>query len=137
MFNIYTIEKGARRFRLESQVDPNYDSFVNISINMLYFFFISVDEAVLYAHSAIMENHGQNCCAGSRTYVHESIYDQFVSKAKELALHRIVGDPYDPDTAQGPLVSNYSPTLKKGGGAIFNLGCPSFYPSFGHNLFPL
>ena len=118
MFNIYTIEKGARRLRLESQVDPNYDGFVNISYQdaIILFCFISVDEAVLYAHSAIMENHGQNCCAGSRTYVHESIYDQFVSKAKELALHRIVGDPYDPDTVQGPLVSNCSPTLKKRGG---------------------
>ena len=76
----------------------------------------------MYAHSAIMENHGQNCCAGSRTYVHESIYDQFVSKAKELALHRIVGDPYDPDTAQGPLVSNYRPTLKKRGRGNISFG---------------
>jgi aldehyde dehydrogenase (NAD+) len=29
----------------------------------------SVDEAVDIAHAAIFNNHGQNCCAGSRTYV--------------------------------------------------------------------
>jgi acyl-CoA reductase-like NAD-dependent aldehyde dehydrogenase len=29
----------------------------------------SVDEAVDIAHGAIFNNHGQNCCAGSRTYV--------------------------------------------------------------------
>ena len=59
----------------------------------------------MYAHSAIMENHGQNCCAGSRTYVHEYIYDEFVAKAKTAGESRVVGDPFNPDTAQGPLVS--------------------------------
>ena len=57
-----------------------------------------------FAHAAIMNNHGQNCCAGSRTYVHESIYDEFVAKAKALAEGRIVGDPFNPTTVQGPQV---------------------------------
>ena len=51
-----------------------------------------------------MNNHGQNCCAGSRTFVQESIYDQFVEKAKAMAVNRTVGDPYDGMTMQGPLV---------------------------------
>lgn len=34
-----------------------------------------LDEAVLIAHNAIFANHGQNCCAGSRTFVHENIYN--------------------------------------------------------------
>lgn len=34
-----------------------------------------VDEAVKIAHTAIFFNHGQNCCAGSRTFVQENIYD--------------------------------------------------------------
>ena len=58
----------------------------------------------MYAYGAIMNNHGQNCCAGSRTYVHESIYDEFVAKAKALAEARVVGDPFEADTAQGPQV---------------------------------
>ena len=41
-----------------------------------------VDEAVDIAHAAIFNNHGQNCCAGSRTFVQAGIYDKFVAKAK-------------------------------------------------------
>ncbi|KAL8618868.1 Aldehyde dehydrogenase [Nucella lapillus] len=63
-----------------------------------------LDEAVTWAHGAIMNNHGQNCCAGSRTFVEESIYDQFVEKAKVMAENRTVGDPFDAMTMQGPLV---------------------------------
>lgn len=47
---------------------------------------------------------GQCCCAGSRTYVHESIYDEFVEKAKARALKRTVGDPFDSSNEQGPQV---------------------------------
>lgn len=65
---------------------------------------VDVDEAAMYAYGAIMNNHGQNCCAGSRTYVHESIYDEFVAKAKTLAELRVVGDPFNAETAQGPQV---------------------------------
>lgn len=41
---------------------------------------VDVDIAVEYAHAALFFNHGQNCCAGSRTYVHEDIYEEFVKK---------------------------------------------------------
>lgn len=34
-----------------------------------------IDEAAEIAHAAVFTNHGQNCCAGSRTFVHEKIYD--------------------------------------------------------------
>ncbi|XP_050411739.1 retinal dehydrogenase 2 [Patella vulgata] len=60
-----------------------------------------VDNAALWAHSAIMTNMGQNCCAGSRTLVQEDIYDEFVSKAKLMAENRCVGDPFDAMTAHG------------------------------------
>merc|ERR1712226_298268 len=49
-------------------------------------------------------NHGQNCCAGSRTFVHEDIYDEFVAKAVELALKLKVGDPWLKETVQGPQI---------------------------------
>ena len=64
----------------------------------------TVDWAVEQAHEAIMENHGQNCCAGSRTFVHEDIYDAFVEKAVAMAAKRVVGNPFDDKTQQGPLV---------------------------------
>jgi len=63
-----------------------------------------IDMAVTVAHGAIFNNHGQNCCAGSRTFVHEDIYDEFVSKATEQALQRTVGDPYESSTMQGPQI---------------------------------
>ncbi|KAG5223064.1 aldehyde dehydrogenase family [Salix suchowensis] len=37
---------------------------------------------------------GQYCCAGSHTYIHEHVYDEFIEKAKAHALGRIVGDPF-------------------------------------------
>ncbi|XP_046542736.1 aldehyde dehydrogenase, mitochondrial-like [Haliotis rubra] len=61
-----------------------------------------VEDAAMWAHAAIMTNHGQNCCAGSRTFVQEGIYDKFVEVAKTMAENRIVGDPYDVMTQQGP-----------------------------------
>ena len=47
---------------------------------------------------------GQCCCAGSRTFVHERIYDEFVEKAKARALKRVVGDPFKKGVEQGPQV---------------------------------
>ncbi|XP_077286091.1 retinal dehydrogenase 2 [Arctopsyche grandis] len=63
-----------------------------------------VDEAVEIAHNAIFANHGQNCCAGSRTFVHEKIYDEFVKKATLKAEQKKVGDPFDSNTEQGPQI---------------------------------
>lgn len=65
----------------------------------------NVDEAVSIAHDAVFVNMGQNCCAGSRTFVQEGIYDEFVKKAAILALQKKVGDPFDSNTQVGPLVS--------------------------------
>jgi aldehyde dehydrogenase (NAD+) len=51
---------------------------------------------------------GQCCCAGSRTFVHERIYDEFLEKSKERALRRVVGDPFKKGVEQGPQVFLYS-----------------------------
>ena len=55
------------------------------------------------AHNAVMTNMGQCCIAGSRTFVHEDIYDEFVRKSRERALKRVVGDPWE-NPEQGPQV---------------------------------
>lgn len=65
-----------------------------------------MDEAVEIAHNAIFANHGQNCCAGSRTFVQEGVYDAFVKKAVAKASSRKVGDPFAKDTQQGPQVDD-------------------------------
>jgi len=63
-----------------------------------------VDQAVELAHFALFFNQGQCCCAGSRTFVHESIYDEFVEKAKARCLSRVVGDPFRKGVEQGPQI---------------------------------
>ena len=51
----------------------------------------SPGQAAETAHMALFFNMGQCCVAGSRLYVHESVYDAFVAKAVELAQARKVG----------------------------------------------
>ncbi|MEI6363444.1 MAG: aldehyde dehydrogenase [Actinomycetes bacterium] len=49
-------------------------------------------------------NAGQNCSAGSRILVHNSIRADFVAELSKLASSRKVGDPTDPQTVMGPLI---------------------------------
>ncbi|XP_024531003.1 aldehyde dehydrogenase family 2 member B4, mitochondrial isoform X2 [Selaginella moellendorffii] len=63
-----------------------------------------IDQAVELSHFALFFNQGQCCCAGSRTFVHESIYDEYIEKAKARALKRVVGDPFKSGVEQGPQV---------------------------------
>jgi aldehyde dehydrogenase (NAD+) len=63
-----------------------------------------VDRAVEVAHFALFYNQGQCCSAGSRTFVHESVYDEFVEKSKVRALKRVVGDPFKKGVEQGPQI---------------------------------
>ena len=57
------------------------------------------------AASAIFFNHGQCCCAGSRLYVEQSMFDKVVSGVAEQAKKIKVGPGFDPETSMGPLVS--------------------------------
>jgi aldehyde dehydrogenase (NAD+) len=63
-----------------------------------------MDEAVEGCHFALFFNQGQCCCAGSRLMVEAKCYDEFVEKSIARAKKRKVGDPFDPDTEQGPQV---------------------------------
>ncbi len=63
-----------------------------------------LDAAVEGAHMGVFVNQGQSCCAGSRVFVEEKIYQQFVEKSVARAAKRRVGDPLDPSTDQGPQV---------------------------------
>jgi len=63
-----------------------------------------VDQAVELAHHAVFFNQGQCCCAGSRTFVHERVYDEFVEKSKARAMKRVVGDPFRNGVEQGPQI---------------------------------
>uniref|UniRef100_A0A3P8SVS3 aldehyde dehydrogenase (NAD(+)) n=1 Tax=Amphiprion percula TaxID=161767 RepID=A0A3P8SVS3_AMPPE len=64
----------------------------------------NMEDAVEQSHFALFFNQGQCCCAGSRTYVQADIYDEFVERSAERAKRRVVGDPFDLKTEQGPQV---------------------------------
>ncbi|KAK9729543.1 aldehyde dehydrogenase (NAD(P)(+)) ald5 [Basidiobolus ranarum] len=64
-----------------------------------------IDKAVQWASTGIFFNHGQTCCAGSRIYVQEDAYEEFLEKFKKKASSIKLGDPFHPETTQGPLVS--------------------------------
>ena len=63
-----------------------------------------MDLAVQLAHRALFFNQGQCCNAGSRTFVQDTIYDEFVKKSVERAQKRTVGNPFGDGVEQGPQV---------------------------------
>ena len=65
-----------------------------------------LDLAIPGAASAIFFNHGQCCCAGSRLYVHKSIFDKVTEGVAEQAKKIRVGPGMHPATQMGPLVSD-------------------------------
>ncbi|KAI1637261.1 aldehyde dehydrogenase [Biscogniauxia mediterranea] len=64
-----------------------------------------IEQAISWVNFGIYYNHGQCCCAGSRVYVQEGIYDKFIAAFKKRAEENHVGDPFDEKTFQGPQVS--------------------------------
>lgn len=54
---------------------------------------------------SVFDNSGQDCCARSRIFVERPIYEAFVERFAEVSRKLRVGDPADPATELGPLVS--------------------------------
>jgi aldehyde dehydrogenase (NAD+) len=65
-----------------------------------------MEAAVEGSHFALFFNQGQCCCAGSRAFVEEKVYDEFVERSTARARKRTVGDPFDTRTEQGPQVND-------------------------------
>lgn len=63
-----------------------------------------MEQAIEGSHLALFFNQGQACCAGSRLFVEERVYDEFVEKSVARAARRTVGDPFDEGTEQGPQI---------------------------------
>src|ERR1700691_2665282 len=64
-----------------------------------------LDRAIAGTASAIFFNQGQCCCAGSRLFVHETIYDKVLQGVSDIAGGIHMGAGIDPNTQMGPLVS--------------------------------
>lgn len=72
--------------------------------------FVVFDDADLEAavHGAVagaLINSGQDCTAATRAIVAADLYDDFVAGVADLMGKVVVGDPQDPDTDMGPLIS--------------------------------
>jgi phenylacetaldehyde dehydrogenase len=64
-----------------------------------------MNAAIAGAASAVFFNHGQCCCAGSRLFAHDSVFDRVVEGVSEIADKIKMGPGLDPATEMGPLVS--------------------------------
>src|SRR5712664_1129387 len=64
-----------------------------------------LDAAVPGAAMAVFANSGQICSAGTRMFVEQKIYDEFVGRVAEFGKKLKVGNGIDPNTQIGPLVS--------------------------------
>jgi aldehyde dehydrogenase (NAD+) len=64
-----------------------------------------LDQAAEFACDGIFFNQGEVCCAGSRLFVEEKIRESFTEKLLEKTKDWQPGDPLNPKTQMGPLVS--------------------------------
>lgn len=63
-----------------------------------------MEHAVETSHFGLFFNQGQCCCAGTRIFVEEPAYDEFVERSVARAKARTTGDPFDPKNEQGPQI---------------------------------
>ncbi len=74
----------------------------------------AIDQAVEGIVNGIYFNQGHVCCAGSRLFVQESVYNEVIQKLKNRIETLIVGDPLDKNTDVGAINSrNQLNTIEK------------------------
>mgnify|MGYP001627887429 CR=1 FL=1 len=65
----------------------------------------NLDKAIPAAAMAVFMNSGQICSAGTRLFIEDEIYDQVIEGIAEFTKTLKLGDPTDPTTDLGPLVT--------------------------------
>ena len=65
-----------------------------------------IEAAARGATAGALINGGQDCTAATRAYVHRDVYDAFLTRTAELFDAVRVGDPFDPATDLGTLISD-------------------------------
>jgi aminomuconate-semialdehyde/2-hydroxymuconate-6-semialdehyde dehydrogenase len=96
-----------------------------------------LDEAMPVIVRSAFENQGQICLCGSRVFVEESVYPAFVERFVAAARKLGVGDPLDPATDQGAMISaahfhkvmSYIRLAREDGGQILCGGEPAPPPN--------
>lgn len=74
--------------------------------------YVRADADISYAAENIVDgsifNSGQSCCAIERVYVHKDVYSKFVEECVKVTKNYKLGDPFDPETQIGPVISSQS-----------------------------
>ena len=65
-----------------------------------------MEQAVALSATGVFRNQGQVCCAATRMFVQERVYDEFADRIAGKANEIKLGQPLDPSTTMGPLVSS-------------------------------
>ena len=89
-----------------------------------------IEKALEGAQLGILFNQGQVCCAGSRIFVQEGIYDEFISKLVKKFENIKIGNPLDPTTVMGSqidarqvkIILEYVEIAKQEGGVVLTGG---------------
>ncbi len=71
----------------------------------------NIEKAAADALEGVVYNNGQSCCAVERIYVHENVYDAFVSAYVAQCGKLVMGDPLDKKTDIGPLSRKEQPAF--------------------------
>jgi len=90
-------QAGARFIGTGLELGGKDPSYVRADCDLAYAIGENVDGAFF--------NSGQSCCAIERIYVHEDVYDDFVEGFVAATRAYVLGDPLDPDTTIGPMVT--------------------------------
>ncbi len=96
---------------------------------------VDLEKAMDGVARSTFTNCGQVCLCTERVYVHESVFEPFVDGMKKRAEALVLGDPYDPNTTTGPLISHdhrhkvmhhYQLALQEGAQLVTGGNIPSF-----------
>ena len=90
-----------------------------------------LDQAVEGVINGIFFNQGHVCCAGSRLFIQESVYDVVMRKLKDRMANLVVGDPLDKNTDVGAInskkqldvINNYIKIGKEEGAELYQPSC--------------
>lgn len=64
-----------------------------------------LEQAAASAPDGVFDNAGQDCCARSRILVQDTVYERFLELLEPAVTDYRVGDPADPSSQMGPLIS--------------------------------
>jgi acyl-CoA reductase-like NAD-dependent aldehyde dehydrogenase len=98
-------EVGRQIMRIASEVPKPVTLELGGKSPNIVFADADLEAAARGAITGIFYNKGETCTAGSRLFVEQSVSDRFADLLKQRAAKATVGDPLDPATKVGPLVS--------------------------------